>query len=98
MAPYCRNTENIAAVGLATPAIETVPTHSAGLPNGWRVGDKTGNNGKDVAGDIAMTWSTRGEPVLICAYTQGGAPTPGQVEAVLACIGCVVGMHLSSAV
>jgi beta-lactamase class A len=70
----------------------------AGLPKGWRVGDKTGNNGKDASGDIAVTWSTRGEPVLICAYTQGGAPTPRQVEAVFAGIGRFVGMHLSSAV
>jgi beta-lactamase class A len=70
----------------------------AGLPKGWRVGDKTGNNGKDAFGDIAVTWTTRGEPVLICAYTQGGAPTPRQVEAVFAGIGRFVGMHLSSAV
>src|SRR5258708_6392069 len=52
----------------------------AGLPMGWRIGDKTGNNGKDAAGDIAVTWSPRGEPVLICAYTHGGAPTPRQVD------------------
>jgi beta-lactamase class A len=70
----------------------------AGLPKGWRVGDKTGNNGKDAFGDIAVTWSTRGEPVLICAYTQGGSPTPRQVDAVFAGIGRFVGMHLSSAV
>jgi len=70
----------------------------AGLPKGWRVGDKTGNNGKDAAGDIAVTWSTRGQPVLICAYTQGGAPTPRQIEAVFAGIGRFVGMHFSSAV
>jgi beta-lactamase class A len=70
----------------------------AGLPKGWRVGDKTGNNGKDASGDIAVTWSTRGEPVLVCAYTQGGSPTPSQVEAVFAGIGRFVGMHLSSAV
>ena len=64
----------------------------------WRVGDKTGNNGEDAAGDIAVTWSTRGEPVLICAHTQGGAPTPHQIEAVFAGIGRFVGMHFSSAV
>jgi beta-lactamase class A len=68
----------------------------AGLPKGWRVGDKTGNNGKDAAGDIAVAWSPRGEPVLICAYTRGGSPTPRQVEAVFAGIGRFVGMHLSS--
>jgi beta-lactamase class A len=68
----------------------------AGLPKGWRIGDKTGNNGKDASGDIAVTWSTRGEPVLIGAYTQGGSPTPRQVETVFAGIGRFVGMHLSS--
>ena len=70
----------------------------AGLPKGWRVGDKTGNNGTDAAGDIAVAWSTRGEPLLGCAYTRGGAPTPRQLEAVFAGIGRFVGMHLSSAV
>jgi beta-lactamase class A len=70
----------------------------AGLPKDWRVGDKTGNNGKDAAGDIAVTWSTRGEPVVICAYTRGGAPTPRQVDNVFAEIGRYVGTHLSAAV
>jgi beta-lactamase class A len=68
----------------------------AGLPKDWRVGDKTGNNGKDAFGDIAVAWSKRGDPVLICAYTRGGAPTPSQVEAVFAGIGRFVGMHLSA--
>jgi beta-lactamase class A len=70
----------------------------AGLPKDWRIGDKTGNNGKDASGDIAMTWSTSGEPVVICAYTRGGAPTPRQVDDVFAEIGRYVGMHLSAAV
>jgi len=70
----------------------------AGLPKDWRVGDKTGNNGKDVFGDIAVTWSTRGEPVVISAYTRGGAPTPRQVDDVFAQIGRYVGTHLSAAV
>jgi beta-lactamase class A len=67
----------------------------AGLPKGWRVSNKTGNNGKDAAGDIAVTWSTRVEPVLVCAYTQGGVPTSRQLETVFARIGTFVGMHLS---
>ena len=67
----------------------------AGLPKGWRIGDKTGNNGKDASGDIAVTWPTRREPIVICVYTQGGAPTPLQVEAAFAGIGSFIGMHLS---
>jgi beta-lactamase class A len=70
----------------------------AGLPKDWRVGDKTGNNGKDAFGDIAVTWSTRSEPVLVCAYTRGGAPTPRRVDNVFAEIGRYVGTHLSSTV
>jgi len=69
----------------------------AGLPKDWRVGDKTGNNGKDAAIDIAVTWSTRGEPVVVCAYTRGGAPTSRQVDDVFAQIGRYVGTHLSAA-
>lgn len=69
----------------------------AGLPKDWRVGDKTGNNGKDAVGDIAVTWSPRGEPMLVCVYTQGGAPTAPQIRAAFAGIGRFVGMHLSSA-
>jgi beta-lactamase class A len=70
----------------------------AGLPKDWRVGDKTGNNGNDASGDIAVTWSARGEPIVVCAYTRGGSPTSDQVETVFAGIGHFVGMNLSAAV
>lgn len=67
----------------------------AGLPAAWRTGDKTGNNGKDASGDIAVTWPAAGRPVVICAYTQGGAPTTAQTEAVFAGIGRAVGERLA---
>ena len=66
-----------------------------GLPKDWKVGDKTGNNGKDASGDIAIVWPNAGGPVLVCAYTQGGSPTPKQFEAVFAEIGRMVGRQLS---
>ncbi len=66
----------------------------AGLPKAWRVGDKTGNNGKDAAGDIAVAWSKPEESVLICAYAQGGSPTAPQIEAVFAQIGRMAGQRL----
>lgn len=66
----------------------------AGLPKTWTVGDKTGNNGKDAAGDIAVVWPKPGTPVLIAAYTQGGAPTAPQIEAVFTAIGRMVGQRL----
>ena len=65
-----------------------------GLPKDWKIGDKTGNNGKDASGDIAIAWPNAGGPVLICAYTQGGSPTPQQFEAVFAEIGRMAGRRL----
>ena len=66
----------------------------AGLPANWRVGDKTGNNGRDAAGDIAVAWPRSGGPTLVCAYTQGGSPTAPQLASVFAEIGRMVGQRL----
>lgn len=50
----------------------------AGFPANWVVGDKTGNNGKDAAGDIAVAWPKQDTPLIICAYTRGGQPDEAQ--------------------
>jgi beta-lactamase class A len=63
----------------------------AGLPKAWRAGDKTGNNGKDAAGDIAIVWPTPDTPVLAAAYVQGGSPTPAQIDSVFAGMGRLIG-------
>ena len=66
----------------------------AGLPKNWRIGDKTGNNAKDAAGDIAMIWPESGGPVVVCGYTQGASPKPDQLRAVFTEIGRMVGGKL----
>ncbi|HEV7135672.1 MAG TPA: class A beta-lactamase [Steroidobacteraceae bacterium] len=66
----------------------------AGIPKTWRIADKTGNNGKDAAGDIAVAWPKPDAPVLICAYTQGGLPTAPRLARVFADIGRMVGQQL----
>jgi beta-lactamase class A len=66
----------------------------AGLPKSWKIGDKTGNNGKDAAGDIAIAWLASGGPVVICAYTQGGSPMPDQLTSVFTEIGRLIGEKL----
>src|SRR5579871_2373004 len=44
----------------------------AGLPAGWRAGDKTGSGGVGQLNDIAILWPPRNrKPILVCAYTQG---------------------------
>ena len=53
-----------------------------GLPKDWRIADKTGSNGKDAFGDIAVAWPRPDGPVLICVYTQGGLPTDTRAASV----------------
>jgi beta-lactamase class A len=65
-----------------------------GLPASWKIGDKTGNNGKDASGDIAIAWPKPDTPILIAAYTQGGTPNPAQIEAVFARVGRMVAERL----
>lgn len=40
----------------------------AGLPAGWRVGDKTGAGGNGTANDLAIVWPPGRKPILIAAY------------------------------
>ncbi len=56
----------------------------AGLPPGWRVGDKTGTNQTD-ANDIGITWPTNGRaPLIITAYLAESAASSAVKEATLA--------------
>ena len=66
----------------------------AGLPTDWRIGDKTGNNGADAFGDIAVAWPKPDAPILLCVYTQGGSPTASQVTAVFTEIGRIAAERL----
>jgi beta-lactamase class A len=62
----------------------------AGLPEGWPIGNKTGNNGKDAAGDIGVVWPPSTGPLLVCVYTRDGSPTVAQLETVFSDIGRLV--------
>jgi len=66
-----------------------------GLPPAWQIADKTGNNGADAAGDIAMAWPTPETPIVICVYTQGGTPSAAQLESVFADAGRAVSQLLA---
>jgi beta-lactamase class A len=67
----------------------------AGLPPTWTAGDKTGNNGKDALGDIAVAWPRPDRPLVICAYTQGGTASPPRLHRLFADIGQLVAQQLS---
>lgn len=66
-----------------------------GLPGDWTIGDKTGSNGKDASGDIAVAWPKPDAPIVIAAYTQGGTPSAKQLETLFAVIGRRVGERLA---
>ena len=69
----------------------------AGLPSTWRIGDKTGNNGGDARGDIAVAWSDADTPIVMSVCTRGGSPSARQVDAAFAGIGRHVATHLPGA-
>jgi beta-lactamase class A len=48
----------------------------AGLPVGWRAGDKTGT-GNHANNDIAIAWPPRRGPILIASYTSGPVDDDG---------------------
>ncbi|TMN20551.1 class A beta-lactamase [Pseudoxanthomonas sp. X-1] len=62
----------------------------AGLGKRWRVGDKTGNNGRDTRNDLAVLWPLAGgAPWVLVALLQGARVDADQRDAVLARVGAL---------
>jgi beta-lactamase class A len=60
----------------------------AGLPAGWRCGEKTGGGGHGTANDIGILWPPGREPLLVAAYlTEAAAAPPAARDAALAAVG-----------
>ena len=49
------------------------PYIRAGVPAGWKVGDKTGNGGWGTRNDIAIAWPPGGAPVVIAIFSHRGS-------------------------
>jgi beta-lactamase class A len=63
----------------------------AGLPAGWRAGDKTGSGGNGQLNDVAILWPPGNRaPVLVCAYTVGNKPSDPAYDKALSDIGRIV--------
>ncbi|MBD8874066.1 class A beta-lactamase [Rhodanobacter sp. DHB23] len=56
----------------------------AGLPSGWRAGDKTGSGAYDETNDIAVFWPPRRKPLLVAAYLAGSTADAAGRSAMLA--------------
>lgn len=61
----------------------------AGLPGGWRIGDKTGSNRSD-ANDVGIVWPPGRPPLLVAAYLSGSPAEPAAREACLAAVGKIL--------
>lgn len=64
----------------------------AGLPDGWRVGDKTGSGGNGTGNDIAIVWPPGKDsaPILVTAYLTGTSGPVEQRHATLAAVGALL--------
>jgi beta-lactamase class A len=45
----------------------------AGLPQGWRVGDKTGAGAHGTTNDVAVVWPPQRSPLIIAVYLTGAS-------------------------
>ena len=66
----------------------------AGLPPGWRAGDKTGNGANGAANDIAIAWPPGRPPILIASYISGAEVGDGARHAAHAMVGRIVATAL----
>lgn len=63
----------------------------AGLPRGWKIGDKTGSNGTDTRNDIAIVWPPGGRtPLLLTAYLNGAKVDSAARDAALKAVAVAV--------
>ena len=61
----------------------------AGLPGGWRTGDKTGSGGRRATNDVAVVWPPGRAPMVVAAFYVDGPAADDARNAVLADVGRV---------
>lgn len=62
----------------------------AGLPKGWRAGDKTGTGENGATNDVAIAWPPSDAPIVIAAYSIGSAESLEQRSESLAEVARIV--------
>jgi beta-lactamase class A len=63
----------------------------AGLPHGWRVGDKTGTGSRGTSNDVAIVWPTSRPPLIIACYLTGSTLEATAQNEIIASIGRTIG-------
>jgi beta-lactamase class A len=68
----------------------------AGIPIGWRTGDKTGSGERGTRNDVAFVWPPDRAPILIAAFLTGATALTGeQRDRALASVGKIVSLAFS---
>jgi beta-lactamase class A len=60
------------------------PYIRAGVPSGWKVGDKTGSGGYGTRNDIAVVWPLTGSPLIIAIQSDRGVPDAPSADGLIA--------------
>jgi beta-lactamase class A len=60
------------------------PYIRAGVPSGWKVGDKTGNGGYGTRNDIAIAWPPSGSPIDIAIQSDRTSANASSDDALIA--------------
>jgi beta-lactamase class A len=59
----------------------------AGLPTGWKVGDKTGSGARGTTNDLAIVWPSEHPPVLVSVYLTAATADDDQRNLTIAAVG-----------
>lgn len=68
----------------------------AGLPAGFRTGDKTGTGNNGATGDLAITWPPNRAPLLMVVYAEDSGADLATRNAAFAKVAAVVARHFAS--
>jgi beta-lactamase class A len=60
------------------------PYIRAGVPAGWKVGDKTGSGGYGTRNDLAVVWPPTGSPLIIAVQSDRGVPDAPSADGLIA--------------
>ncbi|WP_445222011.1 class A beta-lactamase [Bradyrhizobium sp. Pa8] len=63
----------------------------AGLPQGWRVGDKTGAGEHGTTNDVAIVWPPERSPLIVAVYLTGSTLDPNGRNELIASVGREIG-------
>jgi beta-lactamase class A len=65
----------------------------AGLPAGWRVGDKSGS-GERATNDVGVAWPPQSAPILIAVYLTGATANAEARNRTIAAVGSAIAAGL----